>query len=75
MTYHVRFRVYSTNAVKERSFDTALARTLFVIGLESNGLATVIEEWTDVRCCDGNDPACPTHVVAASNARQNERMR
>ena len=26
-------------------------------------------------CCNGNDPACPTHGVAASNARQNERMR
>lgn len=26
-------------------------------------------------CCDGNDPACPIHGVAASNARQNEFYR
>ena len=25
-----------------------------------------------MKCCNGNDPACPTHGVAASNARQNE---
>lgn len=24
------------------------------------------------RCCTGNDPTCPTHGIAASNARQNE---
>lgn len=26
-------------------------------------------------CCDGNDPACHVHGVAASNARQNARLR
>lgn len=26
-------------------------------------------------CCDGNDPACPTHGVRASNARQNEYLK
>lgn len=33
---------------------------------------TVREEGPEPRCCDGNDPACPVHGVAASNARQNE---
>ena len=27
------------------------------------------------RCCDGNDPSCPVHGVAASNARQNDFYR
>lgn len=26
-------------------------------------------------CCTGNDPACPTHGVAASNARENDYWR
>ena len=26
-------------------------------------------------CCTGNDPACPTHGIAASNARQNDYWR
>jgi len=26
-------------------------------------------------CCNGSDPDCPTHGIAASNARQNEFYR
>lgn len=44
-TYHVRFRIASTGAVIERSFDSMLSRTLFVIQFEANGFGTVLEEW------------------------------
>lgn len=36
---------------------------------------TFREELITGACCDGNDPACPIHGVAASNARQNEFLK
>ena len=28
-----------------------------------------------MKCCNGSDPACPTHGIAASNARQSDYWR
>jgi len=42
--YHIQVQIYKGKII-ERSFETALLRTLFVIGIEGHGLGTVLNEW------------------------------
>jgi len=44
--FMVRFMIASTRRVHERAFDSAMARTMFVVNFEREGLGTVLEEWT-----------------------------
>jgi hypothetical protein len=45
-TYSLRFRIRATGEVRERAFDSMLARTIFVITIEDEGLGTALQEWT-----------------------------
>lgn len=45
-TYSLRFRIRATGEVRERAFDSMLARTIFVITIEGEGRGTALAEWT-----------------------------
>lgn len=42
---------------------------------QQNACTVMRADMVEDRCCDGNDPACTTHGVAASNARENDFYR
>lgn len=67
MTIRAVFIEWQANTVSDR---TAVQRIEKII------LDNQKAEWLrEHRCCDGNDPACTTHGVAASNARENDFYR
>jgi hypothetical protein len=71
--FTVLYRVHHSDRDHRASFSTPLERAIFVTGVSP--YARILEETAEERCCLGNDPACPEHGVAASNARENDFYR
>lgn len=64
-----------SDAVKELATFVDKMERVKAEAIESGTIGTSPYDLNVKRCCDGNDPACPTHGVAASNARQNKRLK
>jgi hypothetical protein len=65
----MRSRDFRSSKVNRDRRDQSFARSVIAEAERRRRLAAEIAL---ACCCDGNDPACPRHGIAASNARQND---